>query len=108
VGRFYLQSDTARIVPITFRENCLKCFSGLTILETEVQRVVLECSELSFTSSAGLRVFLTTVKRMKSRGGTCAFASLTPSVRDVFEMAGFLDTMEVHASRESALVPENL
>jgi 2-keto-4-pentenoate hydratase/2-oxohepta-3-ene-1,7-dioic acid hydratase in catechol pathway len=30
VGRFYLQSDTARIVPITFRENCLKCFSGLT------------------------------------------------------------------------------
>ena len=78
------------------------------VLATEVQRVVLECSELSFTSSAGLRIFLTTVKRMKSRGGTCAFASLTPSVRDVFEMAGFLDTMEVHASRESALVSGSL
>jgi anti-anti-sigma factor len=78
------------------------------ILATEVQRVVLECSGLSFTSSAGLRVFLTTVKRMKSRGGVCAFASLTPTVHEVFEMAGFLETMEVHASRESALVSENL
>ncbi|NDG72594.1 MAG: anti-sigma factor antagonist [Proteobacteria bacterium] len=78
------------------------------VLATEVQRVVLECSGLSFTSSAGLRVFLTTVKRMKSRGGTCAFASLTPVVHEVFEMAGFLETMEVHASRESALVSENL
>ena len=78
------------------------------VLATDVLRVVLDCSGLSFTSSAGLRVFLATVKRMKSRGGTCAFASLTPAVHDVFEMAGFLETMEVHTSRESALVSENL
>ena len=45
---------------------------------------------------------------MKSRGGTCAFASLTPAVREVFEMAGFLETMEVHNTRESALVSVNL
>jgi anti-anti-sigma factor len=64
----------------------------------------LDCSSLSFTSSAGLRVFLSTVKRMKSRGGTCAFASLTPTVREIFEMAGFLDSMEIHNTRESALV----
>jgi anti-anti-sigma factor len=74
------------------------------VLATEVQRVVLDCSSLSFTSSAGLRVFLSTVKRMKSRGGTCAFASLTPTVREIFEMAGFLDSMEIHNTRESALV----
>ena len=78
------------------------------ILSSDAHRIVLDCSGLSFTSSAGLRVFLATVKRMKSRGGTCAFASLTPAVHDVFEMAGFLETMEVHTSRESALVSENL
>jgi anti-anti-sigma factor len=78
------------------------------VLSTDARRIVLDCSGLSFTSSAGLRVFLATVKRMKSRGGTCAFASLTPAVREVFEMAGFLETMEVHPSRESALVSENL
>ena len=74
------------------------------ILSTDARRIVLDCSGLSFTSSAGLRVFLATVKRMKSRGGTCAFASLTPAVHEVFEMAGFLETMEIHTSRESALV----
>jgi anti-anti-sigma factor len=78
------------------------------ILSTDARRIVLDCSGLSFTSSAGLRVFLATVKRMKSRGGTCAFASLTPAVNEVFEMAGFLETMEIHTSRESALLSENL
>lgn len=73
------------------------------VLATDASRVIFDCEGLSFTSSAGLRVFLSTVKRMKSRGGTCAFAALTPAVRDIFEMAGFLDTMEIHNSRTSAL-----
>jgi anti-anti-sigma factor len=78
------------------------------VISTDARRIVLDCSSLSFTSSAGLRVFLATVKRMKTRSGTCAFASLTPAVREVFEMAGFLETMEVHPSRESALVSKSL
>ena len=73
------------------------------LLATPVQRIVLDCSGLSFTSSAGLRVFLATVKRMQSRGGDCAFAALTPAVREIFEMAGFLETMEVHSSLQVAL-----
>jgi len=32
VGRFYLQSNTARIVPITLTKNRITYFSGLTIL----------------------------------------------------------------------------
>ncbi len=74
------------------------------VLSTDARRIVLDCSGLSFTSSAGLRVFLATVKRMKNRGGACAFAGLTPTVHEVFEMAGFLEAMEVHATREVALV----
>jgi len=78
------------------------------VLSTDARRIVLDCSGLSFTSSAGLRIFLETVKQMKSRGGSCAFASLTPAVCEVFQMAGFLETMEVHPSRESALVSKHL
>ena len=78
------------------------------ILATETPRVIFDCEALSFTSSAGLRVFLATVKRMKTRGGTCAFAALTPTVHEVFEMAGFLEAMEVHPSLEAALAAKNL
>jgi anti-anti-sigma factor len=73
------------------------------VLATETRLVIFDCATLSFTSSAGLRVFLATVKRMKTRGGTCAFAALNPTVHEVFEMAGFLEAMEVHATREVAL-----
>ena len=30
MGRFYLQSNTARIMPITLTINGMSCFSGLT------------------------------------------------------------------------------
>jgi anti-anti-sigma factor len=48
------------------------------ILATSATRIIFNCSALAFSSSAGLRVFLSSVKRMKARGGSCAFAALTP------------------------------
>lgn len=77
--------------------------SANDVLATNTQRLIFDCAALSFTSSAGLRVFLSTVKRMKNRGGTCAFAALAPTVREIFEMAGFLETMKVYPSRQAAL-----
>lgn len=71
-------------------------------LASRIPRLVLDCSALTYSSSAGLRVFLTTAKRMKASGGTCAFAALTPQLREVFEMSGFLDVMEVHPTLEAA------
>ena len=77
------------------------------VLATDTRRIVVDCADLCFISSAGLRVFLSSVKRMKSRGGSCAFATLAPAVREIFEMAGFLETMEVHTSLALALASEN-
>jgi len=78
------------------------------VLSTDVEHLIFDCHALSFTSSAGLRVFLSTAKQMKNRGGTCAFARLTPTVNEAFEMAGFLDAMDIHSSVEDALVSAEL
>ena len=67
------------------------------------RRLVLDCSALEYCSSAGLRVFLTMIKRLKSTGGSCAFVALTPTVADVFEMAGFHEVMEIHAKLDQAV-----
>lgn len=72
-------------------------------LEHEVARMidlgeshlVFGCAGLDYCSSAGLRVFLTAVKRLKASGGRCVFAALSPAVREVFEIAGFLEVMEI-------------
>lgn len=67
------------------------------------RRLILDGSALEYCSSAGLRVFLTIVKRMKTSGGSCAFVSLTPAVANIFEMAGFHEVMEIHDKLEQAL-----
>ncbi|PTX91753.1 STAS domain-containing protein [Opitutus sp. ER46] len=63
-----------------------------------VRRLVFDCSQLSYVSSAGLRVFLTAAKKLKATGGQAVFAALTPPVAEVFELAGFTGILEVHAS----------
>jgi len=60
------------------------------------ERLVFDCSGVEYASSAGLRVFLLAAKQMKTRGGRCAFAALTPALRDIFTVSGFLDILEVH------------
>ena len=60
------------------------------------ERLVFDCSGVEYASSAGLRVFLLAAKQMKTRGGRCGFAALTPALREVFLVSGFLDIFEVH------------
>ena len=61
-----------------------------------MERLIFDCSGVEYASSAGLRVFLLAAKQMKMRGGRCVFAALTPPLREVFSVSGFLDILEVH------------
>jgi anti-anti-sigma factor len=95
----------------------IACLSGhvdsvrASELETKVMGMVdrgvtdllLDCSELSYINSAGLRVFLLAAKQLSQDGGTLAFCSLTPHVRLIFETIGFDRILTLYADREEAL-----
>lgn len=66
-------------------------------------RLVVDFAELSYISSAGLRVLLSTAKQLKPKGGVAVFASLQDNVREVFEMTGFSAILGIHPSTEAAL-----
>lgn len=66
-------------------------------------RLVVDFAQLSYISSAGLRVLLATAKQLKPKGGVALFANLQEGVRDVFEMTGFSSILGIHPSVESAL-----
>lgn len=66
------------------------------VLADGTERLVFDCSQVEYASSAGLRVFLATAKKLKSLGGRCAFAALTPALREIFGVSGFLEVLEVH------------
>lgn len=49
----------------------------------------LDCTEMEYISSAGLRVVLTTHKNVTSKGGKFIISNLSNEVRSVFDMTGF-------------------
>ena len=74
----------------------------LALSKNREHRVVIDFSRVEYISSAGLRVMLTLAKRTKEAKGKLALASLGDSVRQVFELAGFLPLFSVEATAEAA------
>jgi anti-anti-sigma factor len=65
--------------------------------------LILDCSELIYMSSAGLRCILQGARAASSRKVGFALCSLTRMVREVFRVSGFDRIVNIHASRRDAL-----
>jgi anti-sigma B factor antagonist len=59
--------------------------------EFEAGRVqlVVECSRLTYISSAGLGVFMSYIDEIRSAGGDIKICNLAPKVFQVFDILGF-------------------
>ena len=56
------------------------------VLATSIKDLVYDLANLKFISSAGLRVFSTTRKQLKERGGQASFVNLQPQIQEVFDI----------------------
>ena len=56
------------------------------VLAEPVKDIVFDLEQLKFISSAGLRVFSTTRKTLKERGGQASFIRMQPQIQEVFEI----------------------
>jgi len=56
------------------------------VLGGGVKDVVFDLANLKFISSAGLRVFSSTRKTLKERGGQTSFIHMQPQIQEVFEI----------------------
>jgi anti-anti-sigma factor len=65
--------------------------------------LIIDCVDLDYVSSAGLRVLLRAARAAERAGVSFAVCALTPAVRDVFDLSGFSRIIAVHASRAMAL-----
>lgn len=55
------------------------------------RHITLDCNELEFISSSGLRLFLTLRKETISKGGSVTIKGLNKDVKQVFALTGFLN-----------------
>ncbi|MEI6100751.1 MAG: STAS domain-containing protein [Eubacteriales bacterium] len=56
--------------------------------------LVLDCSELEYVSSAGLRVILATQKVMNKQG-KMVIKNVNETIMEVFEITGFVDILTI-------------
>ena len=57
--------------------------------------LVLDCKDLTYISSSGLRIFLTLRKAASAQGGKVVVRSICDEIRQVFMMTGFLNLFEI-------------
>ena len=65
--------------------------------------VLLNCEQLEFISSAGLRMMLAIAKRLTASNGELKVCALNETVREVFEISGFTSLLSVFSSEAEAL-----
>ena len=67
------------------------------------QQVVFDLQQTTFVSSAGLRVFLGTAKKIKALGGKFIICNANEVVQEILDISGFSQFLTVKNSLEEAL-----
>lgn len=60
-----------------------------------VKGLVFDFSQLQYISSAGLRIMLSTQKKISAEGGTMKLVGVNDSVKEVFEVTGFINILTI-------------
>ena len=65
------------------------------LLEAENKEIILDCSELEYISSSGLRIFLSIRKEPAAHGSKVIVRNINADIRKVFMMTGFISLFEI-------------
>jgi anti-sigma B factor antagonist len=95
------------VVAITGSIDALTADTLVTALLHELEagriRLVANFTAVEYTSSAGLRVLLTTLKDARQRGGDLRLADIRPNVRQVLELSGFTSILKCFPDTAAAI-----
>lgn len=62
--------------------------------EAEGKDIILDCTELDYISSTGLRIFLGVLKNAKAKGRRVFIKGINDKVRTIFTITGFSNIFE--------------
>jgi anti-sigma B factor antagonist len=65
------------------------------LIDNADKEIVLDCSELEYISSSGLRLFLALRKETANRGGKVIIKGINEDIKKVFMMTGFFNLFEI-------------
>ena len=65
------------------------------LMEGDNPQITIDCTNMEYTSSQGLRVFLMLQKSVSMRGGSLVMKSMRPAVKEVFDITGFSNIIKI-------------
>ncbi len=65
------------------------------LMEEENPDIDIDCTEMSYTSSQGLRIFLMLQKSVMKHGGKMVMRNMNPQVKEVFDITGFSNIITI-------------
>jgi stage II sporulation protein AA (anti-sigma F factor antagonist) len=70
---------------------------------TNLKNIVLDCAELNYISSSGLRVFLIAQKKLMGLQGKLHLCAMQPSIKEIFDISGFSTIFKIFATEQEAI-----
>ena len=65
--------------------------------ESNGKDVIIECAELEYIASAGLRILLSILKAAKANGSRVVLRHVNDDIKNVFKLTGFINIFEFEA-----------
>ena len=65
------------------------------LMEGENPDIDIDCTDMSYTSSQGLRIFLRLQKSVMARSGKMVLRNMNPQVKEVFDITGFSNIITI-------------
>ncbi|NJO91628.1 MAG: STAS domain-containing protein [Chloroflexia bacterium] len=101
------KTDKAHIVEIVGRLDALNnskaesFFNQLT--DQPDLSILVDCNQLDFINSSGLRVMIMSLKKLKAADKTLVLCNLQKNIKDVFKFSGFTNLFDIELSKEEAI-----
>lgn len=65
------------------------------LMEHADKNLVIDCTELEYISSPGLRTFLTLRKKVANNGGSLIVTNINDDIRSIFTLTGFFNLFDI-------------
>ena len=105
-----IMTKTVNDVEIVFLNGRLDAYNSNLVekkldelINSGKTKMVADLSEVKYISSSGLRVMLSSLKKLNKLGGTLKLSSLQPYIMEIFEIAGFTQLFQIYDGEEEAI-----
>ncbi|HII84559.1 MAG TPA: STAS domain-containing protein [Methanobacterium subterraneum] len=104
-----ISEKTVRDVEIVFINGRLDAYNSNLVeekldklIDSGKTNIVADLSGVEYISSSGLRVMLSSLKKLNALGGNLKLSSLQPYVMEVFKIAGFTKLFQIYNDEQEA------